>query len=154
MTFEQFANQANKILKTGDRRSLRTSRTVKYNTGVQASNSNGNSYEDKRNKYDSRTQQQKTGEKPQYKNQTRNCGLCDTKPSGHSTSWCKKYKAGPESRQRLEHLGKCRACGTRKAYHGETCNRNTYCRYHPNEHHMTYTCDGSEHPGGQWTAQK
>ena len=156
MTFEQFADQANRILKTGDRRSLRTSRTVKYNAGVQANYSNGNRHEAKSNRYDNRAQQQKIGEKPKYKNQPKQCSLCDTKPSEHSTSWCKNYKAGPESRQRLEHLGRCRACGVKKTYHGENCivNKYMHCRYHPNEQHWQYTCDGSEHPGGQWTAKK
>ena len=61
------------------------------------------------------------------------------------------YNTPKKRRERLEALGRCRACLVPTNEHGTECADRAKCNDHPGEKHVYWTCDGPgiNHPGPQ-----
>ena len=72
------------------------------------------------------------------------CPLCG---EIHEVWYCSKYKTAQQRRERLTALNRCQACTTEMTEATVHTCKPTYCKYHKQPGHVTWTCDGSDQPG-------
>ena len=76
------------------------------------------------------------------------CILCPGRR--HWIRYC-PYNTPEKRRNRLENIGRCRACTVSVYEHGILCCHRARCNVHPHQSHIYWTCDGPRyrHPGPQ-----
>ena len=77
------------------------------------------------------------------------CQLCPSGNNTHEIWYCTVYKTAEQKRERLRAINRCQACNTpmhRGTNH--TC-KEVFCKWHNQCGHLSWTCDGNNHPGPQ-----
>ena len=77
------------------------------------------------------------------------CQLCPSGSNTHEIWYCTVYKTAEQKRERLRAINRCQACNTpmnRGTAH--TC-KDVFCKWHGQYGHLSWTCDGNNHPGPQ-----